>query len=117
MLTKRTPISGEDNIDTLQRLMTQEPLPPRRLVPSIPRDLEAICLRCLEKQPQRRYASAGALAWAAAPLIWLNAIANRSTSSSESKRLSVARFQNFSIEIDIPKLRLSPGNARREHPA
>src|SRR5262249_22394892 len=47
---------------TLQRVLTEEPLRPRRLQPAVPRDLEAVCLRCLEKQPRRRFPSARELA-------------------------------------------------------
>jgi serine/threonine-protein kinase len=49
-------------LDTLVQVLEGEPIPPRQLNPAIPRPLEAICLRCLEKAPQRRYATAGAVA-------------------------------------------------------
>ena len=49
-------------MDTVLQVLSDEPVPPRRLNASIPRDLETICLKCLEKEPGRRYASAAALA-------------------------------------------------------
>ncbi|MBX7169057.1 MAG: serine/threonine protein kinase [Pirellulales bacterium] len=58
LLTGRTPHRGASEADTLRRIVSEEPLAPRRLQPRISRDLEAICLKCLEKQPERRYRSA-----------------------------------------------------------
>ncbi len=61
-LTGRPPFQGATVLETLNLVQEADPLPPRRLVPDIPRALETICLKCLEKAPQRRYASAGDLA-------------------------------------------------------
>ncbi len=62
MLTGRPPFHAANMLDTLEQVRTLEPLPPRRLQPKVPRDLETICLKCLQKQPRQRYHSAGALA-------------------------------------------------------
>src|SRR5439155_15077685 len=62
MLTGRPPLKGETVLDTLMLVQTRDPLPPTQLQPKIPRDLETICLKCLQKPPHKRYATAGALA-------------------------------------------------------
>jgi eukaryotic-like serine/threonine-protein kinase len=62
LLTGRPPFQGESVLGVLQQVREREPDRPRSLEPSIPRDLETICLKCLEKEPARRYASAEALA-------------------------------------------------------
>jgi tetratricopeptide (TPR) repeat protein/tRNA A-37 threonylcarbamoyl transferase component Bud32 len=56
------PFRGLSIAETLLRVQACDPVPPTRLQPGIPRDLETICLKCLEKEPRRRYPSAGALA-------------------------------------------------------
>lgn len=58
LLTGSAPIRGDGDADTLRRIVAEEPMRLRRRNPTIPRDLEAICLKCLEKSPQRRFASA-----------------------------------------------------------
>lgn len=62
LLTGRPPFRGDSLSDTERKLATQDPTPPSRLNTKVPRDLETICLRCLEKDPRNRYASAGELA-------------------------------------------------------
>jgi hypothetical protein len=62
LLTGRPPFVGEQMAETLQLVLTTDPVAPRLLNPSVPRDLQTICLKCLEKEPARRYATAQAMA-------------------------------------------------------
>ncbi len=61
-LTGRPPFVGEHLLGTVRQVVAEEPAPPRQLNPRTPRELQTICLKCLEKDPRRRYASAKALA-------------------------------------------------------
>jgi WD40 repeat protein len=61
-LTSRPPFRAANILETLDQVRSQEPVPPRRLQPSISSDLETICLKCLRKEPHQRYASAWQLA-------------------------------------------------------
>jgi tetratricopeptide (TPR) repeat protein len=62
MLTGRPPFEGPSPLAVLQQVRGNEPVPPSRRQPRVPRDLETICLKCLQKKPAQRYPSALALA-------------------------------------------------------
>ncbi|HMF11500.1 MAG TPA: serine/threonine-protein kinase, partial [Gemmataceae bacterium] len=57
-VTGRPPFVGGTPMDVIVRLANEDPEPPSRVRPGVPRDLETICLKCLEKVPRKRYASA-----------------------------------------------------------
>jgi serine/threonine protein kinase/WD40 repeat protein len=61
LLTGRPPFQGDSPQAVLRQVTDDEPVPPRRIVPSIPREVETIAMKCLEKHPGRRYANAAAL--------------------------------------------------------
>ncbi len=62
MITGRPPLKGETVIDTLLLVQSTDPLSPSVLIPKVPRDLETICMKCLQKQVEKRYATCGELA-------------------------------------------------------
>ncbi len=62
MMVGQPPFQGATVLDTLQQVREREPVPPRRARPGVPRDLETICLTCLQKEAAKRYVSAEALA-------------------------------------------------------
>ena len=62
MLAGQPPFQGETPYRTIEQVLNEEPQPPSRLRPGVPRDAETICLKCLRKQPGQRYVSAEALA-------------------------------------------------------
>ncbi|MBU0618413.1 MAG: protein kinase, partial [Planctomycetes bacterium] len=62
MLTLRRPFQGEAYEQTIHQILSREPRPPRKIDPRIPVDLETICLRAMEKEPQRRFPTAGEMA-------------------------------------------------------
>ncbi len=79
LLTDHVPFKGATHSETMDMVRDLEPVPPRHLLPGIPRDLETICLKCLSKGPEQRYESAEALAddlsrWAAGHTIRARAV-------------------------------------------
>jgi eukaryotic-like serine/threonine-protein kinase len=62
MLVGRPPFQGASAVETIALVRTQEPVPPTRLQPKVAVDLETICLKCLQKDPAKRYEGASALA-------------------------------------------------------
>src|SRR5262249_47739424 len=62
LLTARPPFLADSPVDTILQVTSEDPAPRRRLNRATPRNLETVCLKCLEKAPRKRYASAGELA-------------------------------------------------------
>jgi WD40 repeat protein len=61
LLTGRVPFTAEETVALIMKVVNEEPPSPRALNPAVPRDLAVVCLKCLAKEPTRRYATAGGL--------------------------------------------------------
>jgi serine/threonine-protein kinase len=123
-LTGRPPFKGDDRSHTLELVRTAEPVPPGRWRAGLSRDLEAVCLKCLEKEPGRRYPSARALAddlesWregratVARPLRW-PARAARSLRRRPGRSLAAAVLLVLVVVAPAAWLRLDPERPRRQ---
>src|SRR5947199_171577 len=62
LLTGRPPFQAADPLETMRQVCDEEPVPPRQLNPGVPHDLATVCLKALQKEAARRYASAADLA-------------------------------------------------------
>lgn len=62
LLVGRPPFTAETPLDTLMQVRNEDPVPPIRLQPKLPVDLDTICMKCLQKEPHKRYATAAAFA-------------------------------------------------------
>lgn len=62
LIVGRPPFQAATPVETVMMVVRDEPVPPRRLLPRLPKDIETICLKCLQKEPARRYATAAELA-------------------------------------------------------
>jgi eukaryotic-like serine/threonine-protein kinase len=107
LLTGRPPFVGVSAVETLLLVRQEEPLPPRRLQPAVPRDLETICLECLHKEPGRRYESALELAEDLERFLQGEAIRARPTSGWERaakwarRRPAVAALSVLSVLLTL----------------
>ena len=91
LLTGRPPFAAETPFDTIMQVIRDEPVSPRSLLPKIPRDLDVICLKCLEKKAEKRYANAADLAADLQRFLDGDAISARAATRWERTRRWVSR--------------------------
>ena len=95
LLTARVPFKGAHLTETFLMIKLMEPVSPRQLQPQLARDLETICLKCLRKSPEQRYATAGALADDLAR--WLSGESIFARPVSVTERLARSAWRNPAI--------------------
>jgi hypothetical protein len=96
MLTGHVPFAAATFMETLEQIVTQDPVPPGQLNAKVPRDLDTICLKCLRKEPEQRYQSAVELAADLQHFLDGEAIrARRETLIEQITRAVVRRRQDF----------------------
>jgi tetratricopeptide (TPR) repeat protein len=91
LLTAQAPFGGDSVVETIDAVRNSPPEPPRKLNATVPRDLETICLKCLEKDPRRRYPTAQALADDLRAWLESRPIAARRVGATERARLWCSR--------------------------
>jgi eukaryotic-like serine/threonine-protein kinase len=99
VITGRPPFWAESTVATLLQVTSCEPVPPGRLRPELPRDLETICLKCLHKEPHKRYANADALAEDLSRFLAGRAIQARPTSHPEQALKWVRRHPALAASL------------------
>jgi formylglycine-generating enzyme required for sulfatase activity/tRNA A-37 threonylcarbamoyl transferase component Bud32 len=99
LLTGRPPFLGATVLDTLSQIRNRDPVPPRHFQPQIPRDLETICLKCLNKSPSQRYVTSQALAEDLRAFVQGSAILARRATAIERMLRFVKRRPTISIAI------------------
>ncbi len=99
MLTSEMPFQGKDQLDVITAIMSDPPIPPSRFRRDIPAALEAVLLRCLEKEPERRFQSAEELAGALAPFTAIRpAPPNLSPDDDSEETATIAVARPFNLK-------------------
>ena len=101
LLTLQLPFTGERRDEVIAQIMHKEPKAPRKVTPKVPVDLETICLKAMEKDPDRRYQTAGALADDLRRYVNRFAISARRTGPAEHLRKWVRRHPGLAAAVGL----------------